>query len=208
MTQRTAEPSVENVSRFHRELGPRLGVELPASWAPNDVSYRQVYSSSQHVVETALFAMRDGAWNIGIGIGTVVDNEHQQLAGSAVKAADLAVSLGAKQGQLVPLRVEVAKPPRGIEQTQLGKHAQSVLQLLGNIVARRSEAEWAVIDRLDPGVRGQQRRVAGELGMTVQAVSQAIKRSLYNSEHEVRAAVSLLLEQADAAVTLHTNSAL
>jgi len=160
------------------------------------------------VVEAALYAMRLATWNVGIGIGAVTEHDDRTLTGSGMKAADLAVSLAAKQGQLVPLRVEAAKPPRGVEQTQLGKHAQSVLQLLGHVVTRRSAAEWAVLDRLVPGVRGQQRRVANELGMTVQAVSQAIKRSLYNTEHEVRAAVSLLLDQADAAVNIQSNSGL
>ena len=208
MTHRAAEPTEQNVSAFHQDLEERLGVELPGSWATSATGYRQVFASSQHVVETALYAMRLATWNVGIGIGSVSNDDARALDGSGVKAADLAVSLAAKQGQLVSLRVEPAKPPRGVEQTQLGKHAQSVLQLLGHIVTRRSTAEWAVLDRLEPGVRGQQRRVASELGMTVQAVSQAIKRSLYNTEHEVRAAVSLLLDQADAAVNIQSNSGL
>lgn len=108
----------------------------------------------------------------------------------------------------MPLRIEAAKPPRGVNPTQLSKHAQSVLQLLGHVVSRRSTAEWAVLDRLVPGVRGQQRHVAQELDMTVQAVSQAVKRSLYNTEHDVRAAVSLLLDQTDAAVSIQANSGL
>lgn len=208
MTQRSAEPSEQHVAAFHQDLEERLGVVLPGSWATDATAYRQVFSDSQHVVETALCAMRSGAWNVGIGIGKATEHDDHTVDGSGVKAADSAVSLAAKQGQLVPLRVEAAKPPRGVEQTQLGKHAQSVLQLLGHIVTRRSTAEWAVIDRLKPGVRGQQRRVAAELGMTVQAVSQAMKRSLYNTEHEVRAAVSLLLDQAEAAVDIQTSSGL
>lgn len=208
MTQRAAEPTEHNVSAFHQELQERLGVDLPGSWSTGATRYRQVFSSAQHVIETALYAMRLATWNVGIGIGTATNDDARALEGSGVKAADLAVSLAAKQGQLVPLRVEAAKPPRGVEQTHLGKHAQSVLQLLGHIVTRRSTAEWAVLDQLEPGVRGQQRRVANELGMTVQAVSQAIKRSLYNTEHEVRAAVRLLLDQADAAVNIQSNSGL
>ncbi len=208
MTQRSAEPSEDHVAAFHQELQERLGVDLPGSWAADTTWYRQCFSDSRHVIEAALFAMRLGTWNVGIGIGAATQHDDRTLEGSGVKAADVAVSLAAKQGQLVPLRVEAAKPPRGVEQTKLGKHSQSVLQLLGHIVTRRSEAEWAVLDRLTPGIRGQQRRVATELGMTVQAVSQAIKRSLYNTEHEVRAAVSLLLDQADAAVNIQASSGL
>lgn len=205
MTQRAVDPSEQRVSDFHQDIQQRLGVELSGSWSSDATTYRQVFSAASQVVDTALHAMRLGTWNVGIGVGSATEHD-DELTGSGVKAANLAASLAAKQGQLVPLRVEAAKPPRGVEPTQLGKHAQSVMQLLGHIVSRRSSAEWAVLDRLDPGVRGQQRRVAQELGMTVQAVSQAIKRSLYNTEHEVRDAVSLLLDQADAAVTIQSNS--
>ena len=205
MTQRTTEPSEQNVRALQKELAQRLGADLPGSWAADSTMYQQVLTSSHHVVEMALHAMRLGTWNVGIGVGSVVENGNG-LDGSGVKAAALAVSIAAKQGQLVPLRVEAAKPPRGVEQTQLSQHTQSVLQLLGHIVSRRSTAEWAVLDQLTPGVRGQQRRVAQELDMTVQAVSQAIKRSLYNTEHDVRSAVSLLLDQTDAAVTIQSNS--
>ncbi|HEY4535590.1 MAG TPA: hypothetical protein VIG71_06395 [Enteractinococcus sp.] len=205
MTQRSRESSAQRVSDFHAELQKRLGVELPDSWSSDPTTYRQVFSGATQVVEAALHAMRLGTWNVGVGVGAATEQDGE-LVGPGVKAADVAVSLAAKQGQLVPLRIEAAKPPRGVEPTQLGKHAQSVLQLLGHVVSRRSSAEWAVLDRLDPGVRGQQRRVAEELGMTVQAVSQAIKRSLYNTEHEVRAAASLLLDQAAAAVDIQSNS--
>ena len=208
MTHRSAEPREQHVAAFHQELQERFGVDLPESSAAETTQYQQLFSAARHVVETALFAMRLGTWNVGIGIGAATEHGDHTLTGSGVKAAELAVSLAAKQGQLVPLRVEAAKPPRGVKQTELGKHSQSVLQLLGHIVTRRSDAEWAVLDRLVPGVRGQQRRVANELGMTVQAVSQAMKRSLYTTEHEVRDAVRLLLDQADAAVDIQSNSGL
>lgn len=206
MTQRSAEPSEHNLLSLQQDLEQRLGSDFPVSRATDPTEYEHVVDRSQHVVEVAMHAMRLQDWNVGIGIGGVVENSQGFLDGSGVNAAKLAVSLAAKQGQLVPLRVEAAKPPRGVGQTSLGKHAQSVLQLLGHIVSRRSEAEWAVLDRLVPGVRGQQRRVAEELDMTVQAVSQAIKRSLYNTEHDVRATASLLLDQTDSAVAIQSNS--
>ena len=205
MTQRSAEPSEQRVSDFHQDLKQLLRDELPASRSSDPLIYRQVFTAASPAVEMALYAMRLGTWNVGIGVGSATERD-DELVGPGARAADLAVSLAAKQGQLVSLRIEAAKPPRGVEQTQLGNHVQSVLQLLGHVVSRRSAAEWAVLDRLEPGVRGQQRRVAQELGMTVQAVSQAIKRSLYNTEHEVRSAVILLLEQAEAAVNIQSNS--
>lgn len=208
MTQRSTEPSEQDLQLLQQDLEQRLGADFQQTRATDPTVYKQVVGMSGHVVEAAMHAMRLGSWNVGIGVGGVTENGNSVLEGSGVKAANLAASLAAKQGQLVPLRVEAAKPPRGVDQTQLGKHTQSVLQLLGHVVSRRSEAEWAVLDRLAPGVRGQQRRVAEELGMTVQAVSQAIKRSLYNTEHEVRSTIGLLLDQTDAAVNIQSNSGL
>src|SRR5699024_7720026 len=171
-------------------------------------AYKQVVGTSQHVVEAAMHAMRLQDWNVGIGVGGVAENSHGRLEGSGVKAAELALSLASKQGQLVPLRIEAAKPPRGVDPTQLGKHAQSVLQLLGHIVSRHFDAEWAVLERLGSDVRCRQLRVKKELVMTVQSVSQAIKKSPYNTEHDVRATVCLLLEQTDSAVAIQYNSGL
>lgn len=208
ITQRATEPSEQNVQALQQDLQQRLGADIQETRATDPTTFEQALHTSSHVVDVVMHVMRLGMWNVGVGVGGVTENSHGRLEGSGVKAAELAASLASKQGQLVPLRVEAAKPPRGVEQTQLGRHAQSVLQLLGHVVSRRSEAEWAVLDRLDPGVRGQQRRVADELGMTVQAVSQAIKRSLYNTEHEVRSTVGLLLDQTDAAVNIQSSSGL
>ncbi|HIW45846.1 MAG TPA: hypothetical protein H9884_02945 [Candidatus Yaniella excrementigallinarum] len=208
MTQRATEPTEQNLQALQQDFAQRLGADFPVTRAADPTVYHSAVESSQQVVAMALHAMRLGLWHVGIGVGGAAENGNGKLEGSGVKAADLAVSLASKQGQLVPLRIEAAKPPRGVNPTQLSKHAQSVLQLLGHVVSRRSTAEWAVLDRLVPGVRGQQRHVAQELDMTVQAVSQAVKRSLYNTEHDVRAAVSLLLDQTDAAVSIQANSGL
>lgn len=205
MTQRSTEPSEQNLQSLQQDLEHRLGSDFQRSGSADPTVFQVAVDTSGHVVEAVMHAMRLGIWNVGVGVGGAASNTDGVLDGSGVRAADVAASLASKQGQLVPLRVEAAKPPRGVDPTQLGKHTQSVLQLLGHVVSRRSEAEWAVLDRLDPGIRGQQRRVAEELGMTVQAVSQAIKRSLYNTEHEVRSTVGLLLEQTAAAVNIQSN---
>ena len=44
-----------------------------------------------------------------------------------------------------------------------------------------------------PGVRGQQKPAAEALGITVQAVSQAVQRSFWNEEHACRPAAARLL---------------
>ena len=55
-----------------------------------------------------------------------------------------------------------------------------------------TDAEWAVLDLLVPGVRGQQKPAAAALGITAQAVSQAVQRSYWNEEHACRPAAARL----------------
>jgi predicted transcriptional regulator len=47
---------------------------------------------------------------------------------------------------------------------------------------------------LTPGVRGQQKAVAQELGITTQAVSKAVARAQWNEEHAARPAAARLLQ--------------
>ncbi|MCZ4148222.1 hypothetical protein BZG21_27505, partial [Escherichia coli] len=74
---------------------------------------------------------------------------------------------------------------------------EGLLRMLGHWIRTRTEAEWAVVDLLTPGVRGQQKAVAEILGITPQAVSAAIVRSGYNDELGARAAIARLLEYTD-----------
>ena len=67
-------------------------------------------------------------------------------------------------------------------------------------ISRRSAADWAVIDLLLPGVRGQQKAVAEALGVTVQAVSQTIARARWREEVAGRASAELLLRLAETLV--------
>ena len=81
---------------------------------------------------------------------------------------------------------------------QLAGETEAVLRLLGQIVATRSIAEWAVLDLLTPGVRGQQKHVATELGISAQAVSKAVVRSAWVEEWAARPAAARLLKWIDA----------
>ena len=71
-----------------------------------------------------------------------------------------------------------------------------MLRLLGRIVHTRTDAEWAVLDLLTPGARGQQKYVAEELGVTAQAVSRAVVRSHWTEERATRPAAARLLDLA------------
>ena len=52
---------------------------------------------------------------------------------------------------------------------------------------------------LVPGVRGQQKAAAAALGITTQAVSRALVRSLWHEEQAARATVVNLLDRMDVA---------
>jgi hypothetical protein len=75
----------------------------------------------------------------------------------------------------------------------LAAEAAAVLRLLALTVARRTTAEWRVLELLTPGVRGQQKAVAEALGITAQAVSKAIARAHWNEEFDARPAAAHLL---------------
>ncbi len=62
------------------------------------------------------------------------------------------------------------------------------------MLQHRSVAEWRVLDLLTPGVRGQQKAVAQELGISTQAVSKALARAQWVEEHAARPAAARLLQ--------------
>lgn len=150
-------------------------------------------------VAAALAGLRGGAWSVGIGVGpvrleTVTDPQGRAglLAdGPATVHAHRAVD-AARGAARVPVCVVAAD-------AQAAAQAQSVLRLLGRIVVGRSAAEWRVVDLLVPGARGQQKHVAAELGITPQAVSKAVARSLWQEEWEARPAAARLLRLCDPA---------
>src|SRR5699024_11168279 len=112
------EPTAERFNFLHKNLEQRLKIDLGSTEATESYAFQHVFSSAEQVVEAALFAMRLNSWNVGIGIGIATTREAGVLEGPGLKASNLAVALASKQGQLVPLRIEAAKPPRGVEPTQ------------------------------------------------------------------------------------------
>ena len=102
------------------------------------------------------------------------------------------------------LAVEAARtgaPARGIavsaHNRAIADMASGLTRLLYRVCADRTEAEWRVVDLLVPGVRGQQRAVAQALGITTQAVSRTLMRSLWHEEQAARPAVLDLLNRLD-----------
>lgn len=91
-----------------------------------------------------------------------------------------------RSSERVAVRVSAADP-------EAAAQAEAVLRLVGHIVSVRSEAEWRVVDLMVPGARGQQKTVAQQLGITPQAVSKAVVRSLWHEEWRARPAAATLL---------------
>lgn len=140
-------------------------------------------------VEAALIAVRAGAWFVGIGVGPInepLPNQIKDASGHGLIYARRAVNRLRQGKDRVPVAVDGPLPA-------LTGEAEAVLRLLGHIVRDRSEAEWRVLDLLTPGVRGQQKAVAHELGISTQAVSKAVARSRWNEEHAARPAAARLL---------------
>lgn len=175
-----------------------------------------IVPDARSAVDAALIALRHRRWNVGIGVGAVsaVDpaepaepagpagpaggggalpdtQEMRDVGGPGLVYARRAVEEAAKAGVRVPVAVD------GPDE-QVAEEAQSVLRLIGQLVLTRTDAEWAVLDLMVPGVRGQQKPVAAELGITVQAVSKAVQRSFWNEEHACRPAAERLLALVDA----------
>ncbi|WP_284990218.1 hypothetical protein [Arthrobacter sp. efr-133-TYG-120] len=141
-------------------------------------------------VDSALIALRSGQWYVGIGVGPVNEPLPQQIkdaSGHGLVYARRAVDRLRNGKERVPVAVEGPI-------AALAAESEAVLRLLGHIVQHRSVAEWRVLDLLTPGVRGQQKAVAQELGISTQAVSKALARAQWVEEHAARPAAARLLQ--------------
>jgi hypothetical protein len=160
-------------------------------------------------VDAALRALRERRWNVGIGVGSVGAVDPAGPDGGAVPGAlpdtqelrDVGGPGLAYARRAVEEAVRAGRVPVSVDgpDAEAAAQAEAVLRLVGQLVLTRTDAEWAVLDLMVPGVRGQQRLVAAELGITVQAVSKAVQRSFWTEEHACRPAAARLLGLVDAA---------
>ena len=158
-----------------------------------------VLTDADAVVDVVLHVLRRGGWYIGIGAGAVQEplpRSPREAGGPAFVAARKAVERAKKLGERVPLCVR-PDPASGSDGADHAAAAEAVLALLGRLVRNRTDAEWRVLDLLQPGARGQQVEVAARLGVSPQAVSKAVFRSGWQEEQGGRAAAAILLKLAD-----------
>ncbi|NUL47702.1 hypothetical protein F7P69_21225 [Cellulosimicrobium funkei] len=211
INQRDSREVGDLVGELLRSLRP-VGTVLPFQRSVGDEAIG-IVPDARAAVDAALIALRHRRWNVGIGIGSVGPVEPDgsaagpadgggegalpdtqslhDVGGPGLVYARRAVEEAAKAGVRVPVAVDGPD-------AQVAEEAQSVLRLIGQLVLTRTDAEWAVLDLMVPGVRGQQKPVAAELGITVQAVSKAVQRSFWNEEHACRPAAERLLALVDA----------
>jgi hypothetical protein len=149
------------------------------------------------VVALTLHLVRVGGWSIGIGVGTVdtpLPTSSRAGSGTAFVHARDAVEAAKSRLRSVPLAV---RGPRA----DLAAEAEGVLTLLGSVVARRTAAGWAVVDRLAVGpgrAAPRQGDVAAALGISQQAVSSRTRAALWAEELAARPAAARLLRLAAA----------
>lgn len=151
-----------------------------------------VVDTATTAVDAALRALRSRRWYVGIGVGGLTPPVPERIVdaqGYGLVLARRAVDRARRTGERIPLAVEGPD-------AEIAAEAEAVLRLLGRIVHTRTDAEWAVLDLLTPGARGQQKYVAEELGVTAQAVSRAVVRSHWTEEWATRPAAARLLDLA------------
>lgn len=192
--QRSPQVSLPALLDKLSKLNPR--VEFAQTY-PDEI--QGAFESSADALQAALYASREQGFWVGIGVGelriprfagalgTVSTND---CTGDALEFSRLAVE-AARTGA----------PARGIavsaHNRAVADMASGLTRLLYRVCSDRTEAEWRVVDLLVPGVRGQQRAVAQALGITTQAVSRTLMRSLWHEEQAARPAVLDLLNRLD-----------
>ncbi|GAA1923091.1 hypothetical protein GCM10009688_30220 [Arthrobacter gandavensis] len=175
-------------------------LELPFERTVGD-EVQGVASSPSVAVNAALLAIRQGGWSVGIGVGTVglpLPASSREAGGEAFIAARAAVERAKKTGDRPPLAVAAA-PEAGAGAAEAAAHAEAVLVLIAGLVCSRSEAEWRILEHVDPHKWGAQSAAARMLGVSSQAVSNAVQRAMWQEEWAARPAAAVLLERADRA---------
>lgn len=118
------------------------------------------------------------------------DGPTSSRATSDGPSSNQAASDGATLNRATSLERTLAT--RGI--AERARAAEAVLVLIGDLVRKRSEAQWRVLAQLDVDPMQRQVDVAVALGISPQAVSRAILRSGWHEELAGRDAAALLLD--------------
>ncbi|MFV0633533.1 hypothetical protein [Demequina sp.] len=189
--QRASTVSGERVEELLASLGDwsrrwRDEIALPLERTVGD-EVQVVLTAPDAAVDLALRLMREGDWSVGLGAGAVnlpLGASSRASSGPAFVWARTAVERARGKGEPVPLVVGGADEAAAAEAT-------AVLQLLGAVVRRRSQAGWEVADALAGGAT--RKATAASLRISAQAVTQRAQAALLDEEAAVRPVAARLL---------------
>lgn len=192
--QRDSTRTGERVDALLSSLGPWRerwddAIALPVERTVGD-EFQAVLTDANAVVDLALALMREEDWSVGIGAGEVnmpLADSARASSGPAFVLARDAVERARGRREPVPVVV------RGADK-EASQSATAVLQLIGAVLARRTDAGWQVADAWTGDAT--QRDVARALGISPQAVSQRIAAALIEEERAARPVAASLVARA------------
>ena len=178
--QRSAQHSLTALSDELAKLNPRVAF---AQTYPDEI--QGAFDRASDALHAALIAARDNGFWVGIGIGELNTTD---CTGDALEFSRLAVEEA--QGGAPVRCISISA-----DNHHLAELAAGSARLLYRVCADRTDAEWRVVNLLVPGVRGQQKAAATALGITTQAVSRTLVRSLWHEEQAARGALIELMNR-------------
>ncbi len=164
-------------------------VALPPERTAGD-EFQLLLTSAEAAVDLALELMRHEEWSVGVGAGAVdlpLQPSVRANGGPAFVHARAAVERARSKSEPVPVVAEG-------DVDKAAERATAMLQLLGEVVRRRTVAGWEVADLLRSGL--SQHDAAAALGITDQAVSQRVRSAMLDQERKARPIAVSLLEAA------------
>ncbi len=185
--QRTSS-ELESLAQKFETLEPRIAFKQTY---PDEL--QGAFDSAEAAVRALLYGAQDQAFWLGLGVGTLRMPRFARALGTLATTDCSGDALD--YSRVAVEQAQTGSPARGVvvlgPQNSFSQQATGLARLLYRVVANRTETENRVISLLVPGVRGQQKMEAQTLGISAQAVSKTLVRSLY---HEQEAAIAALAE--------------
>jgi Winged helix-turn-helix DNA-binding len=186
--QRHSRRGSDLVEELLRWLGTRPGVLRTFERTAGD-EVQGVMDDPAAVVDVVLDLVRRGEWSVGVGAGPVREPLPASTRAGSGPAFELART-AVERAKTSPQLVAVGAPDRS-----RATAAQAALDLLANVVQRRTEPGWEAVDLISQGTT--QTEIAQRLGITKQAVSQRLRAATWAPEVAGRDLAAQLLAAAD-----------
>lgn len=145
--------------------------------------FQGVLTSPASVATAVRHLVRDGRWHVGLGVGGVEEplpSSTRAGRGAAHVAARHAVEQARRADQHVAVRGDSA----------WSEHLESALWLWADVLARRSDKGWEVVDLLVEG--RSHAEVGAMLGISQSAVSQRLSAAGLVEDRRAQALVAAL----------------